>query len=143
MPPRHGYASIGNGSRREGGIGSAPFLSVLRETAAAGRALPATLFYSNRRPEDAVGLDELRRLEDAVPGFRMIATMTRMAESAHRWDGETGRLGAGMLARHLHRLEGRRYWIVGAPTFISGLRRDLIAAGVAGADIGVEAYVGY
>ena len=126
-----------------GGVGVAPFLSVLREAAVEGRALPATLFYSNRRPEDAVYLEEIERLEDEVDGFRLVATMTRMAESVRSWSGRAERLTAALLADCLPAMVGPRYYLAGAPFFISQLRAALRGAGVDDRDIGIEMYGGY
>ncbi|HET7276282.1 MAG TPA: FAD-dependent oxidoreductase [Longimicrobiaceae bacterium] len=126
-----------------GGVGIAPFMSVLRETAAAGGELPATLFYSNRRPEDAAYLEELRRLEDDISGLRLVPTMTGMAESSLEWEGETARLEMDLLERYLPSIVGPSYYIVGSPTLISQMRRTLTGAGVPDADIGLEMYSGY
>jgi len=126
-----------------GGVGITPFLSVLREAARDGRELRATLFYSNQRPEDAVGLDELRRFEDEIPGFRLVATMTRIGESARAWDGETGRIGIELLERHLPSIVGPAYYMAGSTPFVSELMNAIVEAGVEFEDIGVEAFTGY
>ena len=62
-----------------GGVGIAPFRSALRQALVDGD-LDATLFYSNRRPEDAAYLDELRAMEPHVRGLR--APEFRRARSA-------------------------------------------------------------
>lgn len=126
-----------------GGIGVAPFLSAVRGAALAGRGLHATLFYSNQRVEDAVALDELERLQDEIPGFRLVATMTRLAESARPWSGETAHLGVPLFQRYLPGLVGPAYFIAGAPTLITELRMALVAAGVGYDDIRIELFTGY
>lgn len=126
-----------------GGIGVAPFLSAVRGAALARRGLRATLFYSNQRPEDAVALDELERLQGEVPGFRLVATMTRMAESARSWTGETERLGVPLFKRYLTDLVGPAYFIAGAPTLITELRMELVTEGVKFEDIRIELFTGY
>lgn len=126
-----------------GGVGIAPFLSLLRGALATKSPIRTTLFYSNRRPEDAAYLQELLDLERAIPGFRLIPTMTRVAESRRAWKGETDRLGLGLFERYLPRLDGLLYYIVGAPTLVSELRWDLVSAGVSDTDIAIELYVGY
>jgi ferredoxin-NADP reductase len=126
-----------------GGIGIAPFLSVLRDAAAERRELRVTLFYSNRRPEDTVALDELRGLQSEIPGFRLVATMTRAAESALGWEGETEHLGIGLFERYLPDVVGPDYYISGAPTLISELRMALLGAGVANDAVRIELFTGY
>ena len=105
--------------------------------------LPATLFYSNRRPEDAAYLDELCGMEVLVPGLRVISIMTRMDESRTQWSGESERLSAAMLARYLPDFRGRRHYISGSPLLISGMCQELERAGVADTDIRIEMYAGY
>lgn len=126
-----------------GGVGIAPFLGVLREAAATTGRLPATLFYSNRRPEDGAYLGELRDLELRLTGFRFVPTMTQLATSEQRWSGETERLSTAMLQRHLPALRGPRYYLSGSTTFISGLCQQIERAGVPAGDIRIEMYTGY
>ena len=73
-----------------GGIGITPFRSMLIE--AAHNKLPhrLILMYSNRRPEDAAFLDELQALQQKMPNYRCIGTMTNPTEGAKNWNGETG-----------------------------------------------------
>ena len=61
-----------------GGIGITPFMSMLRSEAQADRLRPMVLLYSNSRPENAAYLDELRKLEQRLDGFRLVLTMTEM-----------------------------------------------------------------
>lgn len=126
-----------------GGVGIAPYLSMLRE-AAVGRSIGnTTLFYSNRRPEDTVFLPELEAMAKSMHGFRCITTMTRMAESIHAWPGETAHVDPAMLARYLPSVAGPRYYICGLPELIAGVRYELERAGVADRDIMIEMFGGY
>jgi ferredoxin-NADP reductase len=126
-----------------GGVGIAPFLSMLREARASARIGETILFYSNRRPEDTVFLQELEAIARELPGFRLVATMTRMAESAREWQGETAHVGTALLGRHLSSVRGPVYYVCGAPTLIAGVRYELEHAGVAGDDIMIEMFGGY
>lgn len=126
-----------------GGVGVAPFLALLRSRAATGRPLAATLFYSNRRPEDAAYLAELDALAERIDGFRHVPTMTRAGESSAPWPGETARLDAAMLARHLPALAGPRYYVSGSTALVSGLCQELERSGIPPRDIRIEMYAGY
>lgn len=126
-----------------GGIGVAPFLSLVRSAVLDRRELRATLFYSNRSPEDAVALAELEEAAGEIPGFRLVATMTRPESTGTAWLGETERIGIPLLERHLPSLTGFAYYIAGPPTFVSELRMALVGAGVAFDDVRIELFTGY
>ncbi len=126
-----------------GGVGIAPFLGVLRHAATNGGRIAATLFYSNRRPEDAAYHDEIAAYAARFDGFRYVPTMTRMAGSERPWSGESCRIDARLLERHLHEVAGPRYYLSGSTLFISGVRQELVRAGVPGSDVRIEMYTGY
>ena len=126
-----------------GGVGVAPFMSIIRDAAASERVLRGTLFYSNRRPEDAAYIDELWQVERQLRGFSFVPVMTQAHASRRIWRGETSRLGLDLLKRYLPSLSGHAYYLVGGPSLISELRRDLIVSGVPDSDIGLELYAGY
>ena len=126
-----------------GGVGIAPFLSMLRDAGAHGGIGETTLFYSNRRPEDTAFLPELEMHARNLPGFRCIATMTRMATSRLPWAGETAHVDRSMIARYLPSVRGPRYYVCGSPELIAGIRWELEQAGVAGGDIRIEMFGGY
>ncbi|HEX6533381.1 MAG TPA: FAD-dependent oxidoreductase [Gemmatimonadaceae bacterium] len=126
-----------------GGVGIAPFRSLLREADGRSEPLSATLFYSNRRPEDAAYLEEMYELAHRLRGLQLVPTMTRACESRRGWKGETMRLGTSLFERWLPALLGPRYYVVGSTLLIAGLCQELERAGIPGADIRVEMYTGY
>jgi propane monooxygenase reductase subunit len=68
-----------------GGAGMAPILSLLRSMAERGLRRKATFFYGARTAADLCFADELRDLEEKLPGFTYIPAL-----SDGDWDGETG-----------------------------------------------------
>jgi ferredoxin-NADP reductase len=133
-----------------GGIGITPFRSIVRR--AAHEKLPhrILLFYSNRRPEDAPFLDELRDLARENPNFTFIPTMTQMRGSHLPWKGETGYITHELIVKHLQRngssgqeLSGSIYYIAGPPAMVAGLRTMLNKAGIDEDDIRTEEFTGY
>jgi ferredoxin-NADP reductase len=83
-----------------GGIGITPFLSIVRQANHDRLPHELSLFYSNRRPEDAAFLAALQTLE-TNPNFHLICTMTEMSKSKKEWKGETVLINKEMLSRHL------------------------------------------
>jgi ferredoxin-NADP reductase len=126
-----------------GGIGITPFFSILR--GAAHEKLPQRLylFYSNRRPEDAAFLRELRQLEEVNQHFRFVPTMTEMAKSHQDWKGQTGFIDRQMVTRFLPELHGPIYYIAGPPAMVAAMRQMLVTAGVDEDDVRTEEFAGY
>lgn len=126
-----------------GGIGITPFRSILVHAAAKKLAHRLFLFYSNRRPEDAPFLDELRALQRENPRYTFVGTMTEPEKSSYPWKGETGFITSAMLSKHLVQIGSPIYYVVGPPGMVTGLRRVLTDAGIHGQDIRIEPFSGY
>ena len=126
-----------------GGIGITPFLSMVRQ--ATHEKLPHNifLFYSNRRPEDAAFLNELRSLENDNPHYKFIGTMTEIEKSKMSWEGERGYITTAMILRYLPELTTPIYYTAGPPTMVLGMREMLNAAGVDDDYIRSEEFAGY
>ena len=126
-----------------GGIGITPFLSMARDAAERRLAHRITLFYSNRRPEDAAFLDELLALERANPNLRLVLTMTGLGQSASAWTGETDFIGRAMLERHLPDLTSPIYYMAGPPAMTMAMQEMLTECGVSPLDVQYEEFFGY
>src|SRR5207245_11512916 len=81
--PMRSFTLHNNTARRAvllaGGIGIAPFLSILSHPAAERLRHPIFLFYAHRYLEDAPFMDSLWELERANPRLRFIPTFTRIS----------------------------------------------------------------
>lgn len=126
-----------------GGIGITPFLSILRQADHDRLGHKLCLFYSNRRPQDAPFLEDLRMLETSNSNFQLFCTMTAIEQSQNEWQGEMGVINKEMLSRHLINLQGPIYYVAGPPAMVAGLRKMLIGANVDEDDIRSEDFAGY
>lgn len=126
-----------------GGIGVTPFVSIVRQAAKEGVHRSLSLFYSNRRPEDAAFLDALTEASKGDAGFRLIPTMTEMNASHRRWDGETGFIDRAMLLRHVPEPQGPIYYLAGPPAMVAAMRQMLVTAEVDEDDVRTEEFAGY
>jgi ferredoxin-NADP reductase len=126
-----------------GGIGITPFSSIVRQADHDHAPHKLYLFYSNRRPEDALFLEVLQNLEKTNPNFCFIATMTDMPGSKKTWNGETGRINQEMLSKDLSDLRGPIYYIAGSPAMVSGMRKMLVGSGIDEDDIRTDEFAGY
>ena len=126
-----------------GGIGITPFRSMILDAAHKNLPHQLLLFYSNRRPEDAAFLDELRQLEDRHANFSMVATMAEMEKSQQAWQGETGFIRREMLGQYAGHLERPIYYSAGPPAMVHAMRDLLSGIGVSDDDIRTEDFDGY
>ena len=123
-----------------GGIGITVFRSMLRYIAEENLPHRVTLVYSNRDRESTAFLDELQELERAIPGLRLVLTMTDDPD----WDGETRRIDADMLRDHLGaELDAFTYLIAGPPPMVEAITGTLQEAGVPEDQVRPERFSGY
>ena len=122
-----------------GGIGITVFRCMLRYIADEGLPHKVTLVYSNRDRESTAFLDELQEIEQTVPDFRLIVTMTDDPE----WEGETRRIDAEMLRDHLGELEPFTYLVAGPPAMVEAVASELSEAGVPEEQVLPSRFSGY
>jgi ferredoxin-NADP reductase len=126
-----------------GGIGIAPFLSMVSYATAEKLRHPIILFYANRYLEDAAFINVLWRLERANPRFRFVPTLTRVANNYGAWRGKTGYISSEMLFTQVRILRGPIYYVAGPATMVAATRRTLAEVGVDEDDIRTEEFAGY
>ncbi len=126
-----------------GGIGIAPFLSMLSYATKEKLRHPIVLFYANRYLEDAAFIDTLWKLERANPRFRCLPTLTRATNNNNGWIGKAGHISPEMLVTHVGGLRGPIYYIAGPPAMVAGARQTLGEVGVDEDDIRREEFAGY
>ena len=123
-----------------GGIGITVFRSMLRYISEERLPYRVTLIYSNRDRESTAFLDELRALEQTLPDFRLILTMTEDPG----WEGET-RMVAGNLVKDYFDEDLNKYMflVAGPPAMAEGVQSALQEAGVRDENLTAERYSGY
>lgn len=126
-----------------GGIGITPFRSILLQATHHKLAHDLFLFYSNRRPEDAAFLEELKGLERDSHHYMCIGTMADMEQSHRPWQGETGYIDKTMLAKFVADWTRPIYYSAGPPAMVTAMRRMLTDAGVTDEAIRTEEFAGY
>jgi ferredoxin-NADP reductase len=126
-----------------GGIGIAPFLSMLL-SAALDKAHPLVfLFYANRYVEDAAFTDTLWDLEMSTRSFHFVPTLTRIGPGHRGWKGATGPINAQLLSTHISNLQDPIYYIAGPPRMVAGAHQTLVELAVPEEDIRTEHFAGY
>jgi ferredoxin-NADP reductase len=123
-----------------GGIGITVFRSMLRYIHEEQLPYRVTLIYSNRDRESTAFLDELRDLEQALPDFRLILTMTQDPG----WDGESRKVDAEFVQDYVgNDLDRYTFLVAGPPGMAEGVQGALREAGVQDENVIAEHYSGY
>ncbi|MGN6444462.1 ferredoxin--NADP reductase [Amnibacterium sp.] len=122
-----------------GGIGIAPFISMLRELDHDDRLSAVSLIYLNRERSSAAYLDELHRLAAKRPGFTFVPVMTRDVD----WTGERRRLTAETLGSVLDEPRKQDHYVVGTPPMVDAAVDALSKAGVKSSRVHQEDFSGY
>ena len=125
-----------------GGIGLTPARSIILQATHDKLPHRIFLFDSNKRPEDAVFLDELIDAQQRNPNYTFIGTMTQM-ESLSRLGRQTGFIDEDMLLRYIDDLTVPIYYLVGPQGMVSAMLEMLIMIGVDEDNIRTEEFFRY
>jgi len=98
-----------------GGAGMAPMLGLLRALAEKDGDRKARLYYGARTKADLCFEDELRALEEKIPGFRYVPALSE--HGGDDWDGETG-LITEVVRQNEPALEGMDAYVCGPPPMV-------------------------
>lgn len=123
-----------------GGIGIAPFYSMIRHAALTNPTRSITLFYGNQTSSDSAYLQELMELAKQAPGFKLIATL---ANPAADWQGEKGFITHTMIKQYVPDISQPIYYVCGSPAMVTTLQETLLEMDIANDRIKVEDFPGY
>jgi ferredoxin-NADP reductase len=126
-----------------GGIGVTPVRSIVLQAVHDERPHRISVFYSNRKPEDAAFLAELMELQTRASNYSFVGTMTEMQGSRREWHGETGFITKAMLSKYIDDLTLPIYYVDGPPAMVSAMRAMLTDAGVDEDNVRTEEFTGY
>jgi NAD(P)H-flavin reductase len=99
-----------------------------------------TLVYSNRDRASTPFLDELQALEQRIPDFRLVLTMTQ----DEGWEGESRYVSAGLLSDHLEgELGDNTFLVAGPPAMVESVVEQLSGAGVPEEQVLPDRFSGY
>lgn|SRR3990167_2100129 len=123
-----------------GGIGIAPFYSMIRAAAQHQSPQSLCLFYGNQQRGDSAFLDELLHLQAKNPHFKLIATMDKPDNT---WQGEVGFITDQLIKKYIQSLTVPIYYICGSPAMVTALQETLIEMGIDENRIKAEDFPGY
>lgn len=121
-----------------GGIGIAPFYSMIKQASLDASQRHIQLFYGNQSQQDAAFLTELKQL--SLANFQLIAAMNQPAGD---WQGEVGFISEAMIRKYVPDLSAPIYYICGSPAMVTALQETLAEMGVNEERIRTEDFPGY
>lgn len=124
-----------------GGIGIVPVFSMMKDALKHESKHRITLFYANRRPEDAPYLKGLQRLaKQHADVFRFVPTMSQAEKSAVAWRGENGYISEAMVKKYAPDLNAPIHYIVGLTEMVVAMQGLLAEIGVSKNSIRAEEF---
>ena len=109
------------------GVGITPLMSMLRTMADRKDTRPCYLFFGNREWEGVAFREEIKELESRL-NLEVVHVLSRPPEG---WEGEEGRIGAAVLARHLPGgYRSLQYFICGPDPMMDAAEGALVDLGV-------------
>ncbi len=113
-----------------GGLGVAPFRSMVLQALHDRTDHRITLFYSSRYPEEAVFLGELEAADAQSPNIAVLPTVTRGVSAGGEWKGLTGRISADMIRDRCRQWHEAHYYLSGPAAMVDGMRAVLDEMGI-------------
>lgn len=123
-----------------GGIGIAPFYSMVSHASLNRLQQQISLFYGNQTLADTPFLTELNQLQDKNPNLKLIATLT---EAHDGWTNEQGFITDTMLKKYLSDLASPIYYVCGSKAMVTAIQQLLLEMGIDKNKIKVEDFPGY
>lgn len=123
-----------------GGIGLAPFYSMIKHTLVHQPQRKIHLFYGNQTLADSALMNELNKLAENHPHF----TFTPALANPHpEWEGESGFITDSMLAKYIADLDQPIYYVCGSPAMVAAMQQTLQDLQIPGERVKVEDFPGY
>lgn len=123
-----------------GGIGITPIRSIIRHTADKEIFTDRVLLYANRTEKDIAFREELDRIAEKDPTFRIQHIIENPSED---WKGPQGLISENMIKDMAPDILKGKIYICGSPPFVSCIEKDLKALGATEDQIVIEKLSGY
>lgn len=123
-----------------GGIGIAPFYSIIKHQLKHRPAQRITLFYGNQTLADSAFLEELQQLEREHPQLKLVPAL---ASPHPEWTREKGFITDEMLVKNIPDLDKPMFYVCGSPAMVTAMQQVLQELQIAADRIKVEDFPGY
>jgi len=125
-----------------GGIGITPFRSMIRYLLDHDEKRPITVLYSNKTAPEIVYADVLEEARKQL-GIRTVYTLTDADCVPPDWQGGTGRVDAGMIAKAVPDYRERTFYLSGPRSLVVGFEEVLRKIGIPKSRIKTDFFPGF
>jgi len=122
-----------------GGIGIAPFFSIIRHHSKHQPQRQIVLFYGNQSKATTAFHEELAELAHENKNFNYIPVMANDAA----WQGEAGFITHTLIKKYVPDLQKPVFYVCGAPAMVTALQETLLEMDIPTDNIKVEDFPGY
>ncbi len=124
-----------------GGVGVAPFRSMIQDMVDNQTHRPITLFYSNNTIEE-ISFREL--FEQAEPlGVKVFYTLTDMTRLPENWTGKTGYVDGKMITPEVPNYLTSLYYVSGPDPMVRAMKKVVLGMGIPTRNIKADYFPGY
>lgn len=124
-----------------GGVGIAPFRSIIQNAIDRGKHLNIVLLFANRKKEDILFKDLLESARQF--GISTIYTLTDSESIPSDWDQEVGRITASMIQKRIPDYESRIFYVSGPTPMVKASQNILRELNIPEKNIIVDYFPGY
>lgn len=110
------------------GSGLAPIKSILDQIEREQIQRKTTLFFGARRRRDLYYFEELKEMEQKIPNFTLVPTLSRPTEE-DQWEGERGRV-TDLIEKYIPDNASMEVYICGAPAMVESCEDLLEKKGI-------------
>lgn len=126
-----------------GGIGIAPFRSLIVHAIYNRFPHQMNLFYSNRFLQRAAFFEEFRKLERESDRFVFVPALDEPSDFPEKWMGEVGFICGDMVKRHCNGWERALYYLAGPPAMVEAMKKMVQDFGIPQTQMKIEKFTGY
>lgn len=126
-----------------GGVGIAPFYSMVTYVTHRKSDVPVTLIASYATPEDILFASELDDLEKENKYLQVVHTISQPEKSKIAWNGHSGRINKSLLQQYIADISLPQFLISGSPSFVSDMEDLLMQMHVELNQVRTEVFLGF
>ncbi len=123
-----------------GGIGIAPFYSMIKETLLHEPTRDIILFYGNQTLQDSAYIEALETLAKKHASFKFVLTL---ANPAADWAGNIGYITDDLIIKNTPDYANQLYYVCGSPAMVQAMQQVLAEIEIPAEHIKVEDFPGY